>query len=157
MKITSKGITASVLAYCNPQALYTLQTDIRYADFIVILAFKVQQEFFIETFGRHLENHPITMLCHHSNRLVVSQIIKEFPHLTAWYWPENRMMHSKVICMPEIGTTWIGSHNLTRYSWTSSQNVSTRIDCSAFAYEVVAYIRERISRSLPIFPYQPTE
>jgi phosphatidylserine/phosphatidylglycerophosphate/cardiolipin synthase-like enzyme len=138
--------------YTNPEAYEVLQTDLRYASRVYILAFKVQGKFFVETFGEQAQSGGVTILADHQNTLVLQNLKREFPKLDAWVWHQNRMMHAKIICLPDIGATWIGSHNLTKYSWTVNYNLSVRIDKPSFALRTQRQIEEKISKSLPVYP-----
>lgn len=139
-------------SYGNPEAYQALQTDLRYASRVYILAFRVQARFFIETFGEQAQSGGVTILADHPNTPVLQDLKREFPRLDAWVWHHNRMMHAKVICLPDVGATWIGSHNLTRYSWTVNYNVSVRIDRPSFTKETQHQIIERIYTSIPVYP-----
>jgi len=141
-----------IRTYTNPEAYEVLQTDLRYASQVYILAFKVQARFFIETFGEQAQSGGVSILADYPNTPILQDLKREFPKLDAWTWHNNRMMHAKIICLPDIGATWIGSHNLTRYSWTVNYNVSVRIDKTSFALRTQQQITEKISKSLPVYP-----
>lgn len=138
----------SILQLCsNPLAYPRLTADLEETDELLALVYQMQSEF-TEKLLAHLRSPSrITLLASHGQTFNLHQLTASMPHISAHTWARNRMMHSKLICLPKIHVVWIGSHNWTEYAWTSGTNHSIRIQSERFCADVKADIETLIARA----------
>ena len=111
----------------NPEMLHAIRLDIREANPIYVFAFKIQPQFFSELFAEYVDKYPVYIVANHSEARALRLLSREFPNLHAYSWSENRLFHSKVYIFPKAGVAYVGSHNMTKYAFTSGINHSVRI------------------------------
>jgi len=148
---------ANVDFLLNPIAFSSLRYDLAAADAAYVLAFKVQEVFFNELFSGFAGNRPIKIVANHSEELVLRQLMRAHQQLEAYVWSKNRLFHSKIIALPSIGVVHIGSHNLTRYAYTSAFNTTVRVHNIMFVNNIVSMINNCAKLARGLNPWQPEE
>lgn len=141
----------------NPEMLVHLRADITEAKLIYMYAFKVQEQFFSELFSGFIDQNPLYVVANHSEERVLRSLSREFPHLHAYTWAENRLFHSKIYLFPQKKIAYIGSHNLTKYAFTSGINHSVRIEGGYQVDKLIVEFvkRQKVARELT--GYSPSE
>jgi phosphatidylserine/phosphatidylglycerophosphate/cardiolipin synthase-like enzyme len=110
------------------QALDQLTSDIHNSHVVYVWAYLIEATFFSTLFADHLSHARVYMITDHRQRYVCAGLQDTFERFTARSWSYNRTMHEKTFIFPELKTVWTGSHNLTRGSFTLSNNRSARIE-----------------------------
>jgi phosphatidylserine/phosphatidylglycerophosphate/cardiolipin synthase-like enzyme len=105
-----------------------LKSDIQNSHVIYVWAYLIEANFFSTLFAAHLSHARVYMIVDHRQRYVCAGLQDTFERFTARSWSYNRTMHEKSFIFPELNTVWTGSHNLTRGSFTLSNNRSARIE-----------------------------
>lgn len=105
-----------------------LCSDIANSCVIYAWAYLIEADFFTKLFKDHLAHARVYMIVDHRQRYVCAGLQDTHERFTARSWSYNRTMHEKSFIFPELQTVWTGSHNLTRGSFTLSNNRSARIE-----------------------------
>jgi hypothetical protein len=146
------GIPLRVELLRNPGALTRLSEDLAHTSEVYVLAFHLDPTFFMQLFASALERGRILVIANHSQTSKLRAIMRECPNLIAYSWSKNRLFHSKVVCLPQLGVTHIGSHNLTRYSYTIAQNFTVRLESVHHCDQVMTAVRRMIRRAVALDP-----
>jgi hypothetical protein len=119
------GDTLQVLK--APDALSTLESDLRERGPVHAWVYLVDPNFFRQLFLEHLTHSEIFFLIDNRQARFAKELVKDFKNLHCWTWSYNRTLHVKTFLFPALGLTWIASHNLTLGSYNMSYNHAVRI------------------------------
>lgn len=136
----------------NPHALAQLRVDILEAQELYLQTYLIEPHFFAELFSDFLRRHTIMLLTDNRQRAAASALTATYPKLKARSWSANRTMHTKMILCWPTETSWVGSHNLTRGSWTLSENISIRVAHQPFFQDLKKNFTTTWHVSKPITP-----
>lgn len=136
----------------NPAYQAALTHDLAQANTAIILAYKIQRAFFCDLFAPLADHGNITLLCDHRMAPIAQDLMRAFPGLSAFTWARNRLMHSKIILLPELEVAYVGSHNLTRYAHTCAINHTVRIAHRSLVEHLHWKILRLLRASKPLAP-----
>jgi len=110
-----------------PTALERLKADVRQSYTIHCWTYLLERTFFDEVFSDFLKRGRLYMITDHRMRYVAAGLQDTHERFTARSWSYNRTMHEKTFVFPDLNAVTLGSHNLTRGSYTLSNNRTARV------------------------------
>lgn len=132
------GANANVHMLQGLDAYGQLLQDIRGITPVYGWAYLIETEFFKTLFDQHLKTKSTFLIIDNRQQPIVRNLLSIYPKLSAASHSTNRTMHDKTLLFPALGVTWIGTYNLTRGSWSMSQNRAARIKSHALALELLS-------------------
>jgi hypothetical protein len=144
----------NVEIYGLTDALQKLRQDIYAATNIYTWTFLIDPTFFIDLFDTFLESKRLYSIVDHRMRGLCSDLNRTYPNFVARSWSYNRTMHEKTFLFSPQNVAWMGSHNLTRGSYTMASNRSARIVSSQLfgALHTAWYMDWERARPIPASP-----
>lgn len=132
-------------------ALQQLRQDLELRGTVYTWTYLIDYDFAADLLGRHLQHSKLYAIIDHRMRGTAAKLQRSYPTFSARSWSYNRTMHEKTFILPETATTWLGSHNMTRGSYTLSMNRSARITSLSLCktLEQIWWDQWQTARALP--------
>ena len=131
------GRNANVHMLEGLDAYGALLQDIRGETPIHAWVYLLEPEFFKTLFHAHLATKKLNLIVDNRQQPIVRDLLAIYPNLSAASHSTNRTMHDKTILFPALGVSWIGSYNVTRGSWSMSQNRAARVKSFSLCDELM--------------------
>lgn len=135
--------------FWTPDALPNLITDLRRPGNLWILAYYIEIPFLDELIPPSDRDSRIHLLTDRSQPHTLALIKHSRPQLQTRIWSKAWVMHTKLIMIPDLPVAYIGSPNLTSYSYHRALNITLRITHTNFLDTLLADITKRWSQSKP--------
>jgi len=119
--------TAMIEILANPDALLQLTADLKLETRLRCWTYLLDEPFARRLFAQDNHSYDIKIIADHRQRATLAALARWVPHFSARTWSTNRSMHDKTFLLLDTGLTYIGTHNLTRGSYTMSSNRVVRI------------------------------
>lgn len=150
----SFGANANVHMLEGLDAYGQLLQDIRGTTPIHAWVYLLEPQFFRTLFHTHLQTKQLHLIVDNRQQPIVRELLELYPKLNAASHSTNRTMHDKTMLFPALGVSWIGSYNLTRGSWSLSQNRAARIKSHALCLELLDAWCQMFENCKPVRPPQ---
>jgi phosphatidylserine/phosphatidylglycerophosphate/cardiolipin synthase-like enzyme len=118
----------SLKVLSNPECLEHLKADIKDATQADMQTYLLEPSFFAELFTDFLKRAIVNVVTDARQRPTAALLLATHNNLRIRTWSGNRTMHTKMILLHPMAITYIGSHNLTRGSFSMSENATLRTD-----------------------------
>lgn len=136
----------------NPNCLAALKYDIAHSSLMYVQTYLLEKVFFAELFAEYLKRFPIQLLTDHRQAPLARELLTEHDNLTIKTWSRNRTMHTKMLLLWPQQTVYVGSHNLTRGSFSMSDNNTIRVADAAFFTDSLAKFHALYKHGRPVAP-----
>lgn len=114
-------------------ALELLTEDLANVSHVYAWTYLIEPEFARQLLAEHLKHSQFSTIVDHRQRGVAQKLQQEFPNFNARSWSYNRTMHEKTFIFDRACVVWLGSHNMTKGSYTLSSNRAARIHSVSLA------------------------
>ena len=134
----------------TPDALPRIEQDLKQPGDVWILSYYLDFGFFRKLLLWPTPTRNTYLLADRTQRENLQDLKRYDPNIQARIWSKTWVMHSKVILLEHPGIAYVGSPNLSWYSYQRALNITLRIDSRAFADELLAQIQKRWNVANPI-------
>lgn len=124
--VLARTIPASISLQTNPQARIQLAADLAAHTGAIYVATYIAQPAWCIEFLRPSPARCVTLYLDHRAAQKWQRTTIPIPHVIIRAFPRARIFHDKLYILPNSHTLWCGSHNLSRYAWSSGHNCSIR-------------------------------
>lgn len=134
----------------TPDAEQRIRKDLEAPANVWLLVYNLQLPFFRQVFDEPPHRHRIQILADRTQRTLLGILKKASPEIEIRIWSRAWVMHAKAIILPERGITYLGSPNLTPYSYRRALNLTLRIESYEFTDRLHQEIVKRWRLSKPL-------
>jgi phosphatidylserine/phosphatidylglycerophosphate/cardiolipin synthase-like enzyme len=145
-----KATGAMVQILTGPDALDAMRRDIAESGDVFAWMYLIEEGWAREMLARQPHDTPMQIIVDQRSAAIAARIQSEDKRFEAWAWARNRTMHDKTYIFPLPGITYIGTHNMTRGSYTLSRNRSARIESHALSKAMLKQWHEDRARARKI-------
>lgn len=124
--VLGRAVPAQISVMTNPLARNQLAADLDNHAGAVYCATYIAQPAWCTAFLQPSPTRCVTLFLDHRAALKWQRTTAPMPHVIIRAFPKARIFHDKLYVLPTTHTLWCGSHNLTRYAWSSGHNCSIR-------------------------------
>lgn len=134
----------------TPDAIPKIRSDLTHPGDVWILSYYLDLRFFHMLFLIDNRDRTVHLLADRTQRDNLRDLKLTNPTIQARIWSKTWVMHCKAILLPGPGIAYVGSPNLSWYSYQRALNITLRIDSRAFADELLGQIQKRWNLANPI-------
>lgn len=134
----------------TPDAEPRIRKDLEQPGDVWMLVYNLQLPFYHRVFDEHAEYHVIRILADRTQRIALAILKKTNPTVQIGIWSRAWVMHAKAIVLPGAGVSYVGSPNLTSYSYRRALNLTLRIESPDFTDRLRSEIERRWRLSKPV-------
>ncbi len=134
----------------TPDAIAKIKRDLETPGDIWILSYYLDLKFFRELILWPTQKRKTYLLADRTQKENLQALKRYDPEIQARIWSKTWVMHCKVILLPRPGIAYIGSPNLSWYSYQRALNITLRIESRPFAEELLGQIQKRWNLGHPV-------